>query len=502
MIINCLCIYFSFDLPRFFPEILPMKLYDQIKTYLAHFTDKEIYRLKARVKLLMVKRQLLYTTCQLFCDLSKKNKLAGLNRADFLAKLSKIVKYEITKDDSSELFRDLIDEIEDFLVLGDFKIEKKLRKQRLVTILLKRKEQQLSKEQIQSILKKNSALIGLESRSMQYDLQMLLLTLEKQENRNIVFDTKRSSHLLETYLIASKLKQACILLSYQQTNSALIDDDFTNYIIDYIEKPAQKKLKQEPIIQLYYLNYRLILKGERTDFEELRKLAIGSKNTFSKEEIYELYALLINWAISQIHQQKMEHQELLSLYQEAIDNHGLYVHGQIPVFQYSNIASLGVKLGEFDWVEQFLQDEKHHLDASVIVQNHYYNFNMAKIFFGRNELEKAKETLALIPQFKDVRSECSRRLLQVKIYYELDVDGVFFDILENYLNSFTSYLNEGNRKHLTHVEKFKNFILAMKRLRRCNVHVATEITKFIESLDNLKPLPERIWIKAKAIALL
>ena len=121
------------------------------------------------------------------------------------------------------------------------------------------------------------------------------------------------------------------------------------------------------------------------------------------------------------------------LNQFGLENGSLLENGVISKFIYKNAVSAAIKLKNFTWTRQFLEDYKPLLHAKD--REATYNYNLAVYYLGLNEFDKA-QTLLQNVDLGDLQTNLAGRGLLLRIYYETKA----FDALESLLDSFNVFI--------------------------------------------------------------
>lgn len=263
------------------------------------------------------------------------------------------------------------------------------------------------------------------------------------------------SDQLDLYFILNKLKVACAILTSTQLFGSEYRLDFLPEVINRIEAGEMDGV---PAIRIYYNVYRTLSEpGEEAPFKELKTQIRVHSGLFEPEEIRSIYLLAINYCIKQINRGKRQYlREVLDLYRDALGNQVILENGQLSPWTYKNICSAGLKVRDFDWVDEFLHVYRERVPEPY--RESFFHFNLAELKLARKDYKGVVSLLQPI-QFKDPISALNARITLIKAYFELkDTEGV-----ANQLDNFKQMLRR--KDSLTyHKAHYKNFIRYTRKL--------------------------------------
>ena len=109
-----------------------------------------------------------------------------------------------------------------------------------------------------------------------------------------------------------------------------------------------------PAIAIYYYCYNALTENNEEDFQKLKKQFLAHQHHFPKREMGDVLLLAINFCIKQLNTGKAKYdREAFELYRLGLENGLLLQQNSLSRFAYKNTVALGLRLGEFDWIEHF-----------------------------------------------------------------------------------------------------------------------------------------------------
>jgi hypothetical protein len=143
--------------------------------------------------------------------------------------------------------------------------------------------------------------------------------------------------------------------------------------------------------------------------------------------------------------------ELFGLYDEMIRQDLLYHEGALGAGDAKNIVSLGIRLEEYDWTEQFLESQTDRFHPAL--REAIMAYNRAHIAYARGSLRGALRLLRAV-EFDDLYYDLGAKTLLLKIYYDLDdLEG-----LESLLHAFSTSLRRNKHISTYQLTVHKNLI--------------------------------------------
>ncbi|MBC7775605.1 MAG: hypothetical protein H7246_09215, partial [Phycisphaerae bacterium] len=158
----------------------------------------------------------------------------------------------------------------------------------------------------------------------------------------------------------------------------------------------------------------------------------------------------------------------------------------ITRYTFGNAVAFALKIGEFDWAEQFIEKFQHYLEEKE--RNSIVNFNQSRVFFEKGDYAHAQQLLTQF-EYDDMLFNIIAKTMLLKIYYETDE----YDAFESLLESTRTYLQRKAALDATRKASYKNMISLMKKLLQINIFSKTQKETFRELVQKTNPLAERDW---------
>jgi hypothetical protein len=334
-----------------------------------------------------------------------------------------------------------------------------------------------------------------------YQIERGLFNLKTEnEKKNAKFEIQtelninKISENLDYFYIAEKLRLYCTLLTWKKMYHLDMEMENMAWVI---ENANNEKYIQIPPIQLYNKMKSTYIEGENTNhYFELRQMMKKYIHFFPKEEVKEIYATAISYCINKVNKGDTSfHRENFDLYKETIDNEIFISNNEISVSNFRNIVPIALRVGEFDWAENFIFEYSKYIDEKY--RANAVEFSLARLEFYRKDFNKVLDHLNRV-NYEDVWYNLNAKSILLLAYYELDE----LDALESLLQAFKMYIRR--EKSLTNDRKihYLNLIKFTLNLMKLTYKDKDKLTKLKTEITNTKGVVSKPWLLEKIDILL
>lgn len=327
-----------------------------------------------------------------------------------------------------------------------------------------------------------------------FDLQLQIEVheqIEAAELRNREPNLQQVSDGLDVFYWVEKLRYYCKALNYQRFRSQEYDWQMIEAIL---EKVKQRDFSDFPAISIYYhAAMSLSEPNVETHFRELYRLLQFHKRVIHRNELQDMLVLARNYCIFQLNQGNHSYlRTIFEVYRFEIGEGLILKEGKMPNSTYKNIVTTALLLKELEWLESFLYD----FEEAVSDEAFYYN--LARLRFEQKQYEQTIHLLQLV-EYKEVLLLLSSKALMLQSYYERCSEHPdSFEVgeqLEQYLHSFTAFLNRKKQQLTKHYVYYLNLVDLVKTLWEGNV--AEELEDIGRRIDETAQVAEKIWLREK-----
>ncbi|MEO0728241.1 MAG: hypothetical protein AAFZ63_27080 [Bacteroidota bacterium] len=366
--------------------------------------------------------------------------------------------------------------------------------------LLKRINQQEQKAEKLANSTINSVAKFMESypfRDSSYFLNQFLLHKNFYDYHD--YDTKRGaqsnlneiSEYLDLMYFSEKLRISSEAIQRKNFKVADYNSAFTEELEQHVIQA--QLLERSPAVSLYYQSHKMWTDVDNEEhYFKLKSLIQSSAILFPpKKAINDFYTTAQNYCVKKINSGERQFlNELFELFKMQIDQKLLLTDGKLNPWYFRNIIVVALRLGEYDWVEDFINRFKTELPDSH--KENAVTYNMAQLYFYQKQYDKVLEQLRFV-EYDDMSYNLNSKVMLMLTYYELDE----FDLLDSHLDSFEVFLKR--RKDFT-ADRKQIYIWLIKYTRRLTRIIPGDkkaLQKLKEDIQSTKGVVNANWLLQK-----
>lgn len=305
--------------------------------------------------------------------------------------------------------------------------------------------------------------------------------------KNAAANLQETSDALENWFISEKLHLALAMVAHRAVyKTATYDEGIFEAVLDYTQ--SKNLLGVPAIAAKYYAYMTMIHPAEEQYFDDFENLVLHSAGgAFKKSEMLDLYRIALNYCTAKVNQGNLDYsRRALNFYRSGVETGILLENNVITRYTLGNAVAFALKIGDFEWAEQFIQKFQHHLDEKE--RNSIVNFNQSRVYFEKGDYAQAQRLLTQF-EYDDVHLNIIAKTMLLKIYFETDE----YDTFESLLESLRTYLQRKETLDATRKASYKNMISLMKKLLQLNIFSRAQKETFRELVVKTNPLAERDW---------
>lgn len=316
-----------------------------------------------------------------------------------------------------------------------------------------------------------------------FALQLEQFRFASVGNRSAAHNLQAITDDLDIAYFARKLRQACLMLSHQ----AVYKTAYRFGMLDpLLHQVAHEPVLQVPAVMVYYYCYLALTRPDQPEhFHQLKKLLVEECAKFPPQEIADLYLLAINFCIKRYNEGDRQHlADEFDLYKQGFKHAYLLQNGVLSRFTFRNAITLGLVMGDFDWVERFIHEFKGKLEPRH--RESMLSFNLARLAYARQHYAQALQLLQK-SEYDDLLLNLAAKTVMLKVYFETHEH----DALESHLSAMQRFIH---RKKIMgyHRENYLNTIHFTRKLMEAVDKTAMEALG--EEIAATKSVAEREWL--------
>ena len=287
-------------------------------------------------------------------------------------------------------------------------------------------------------------------------IQMEYATLHARRNEES--NIAEVTAYLDAFYIIKKLQLLCEIRNVKNVLSREHTVMMQEELMEHLEKHAYKDV---PAIGIYYrILMTLTDSTNEQHFKQLQELLLKHAASFTQAELRDVYQYVFNYCIKKINTGNIAYQRtMFETYKIVLEKDILLVRHKLSQWDYKNIVTISLRLGELAWCHKFINAYKDLLVATE--RENAYNYNIAFWHFYKKEYSR---TLHLLQQvnFTDLYYQLDSRVIILKIYVEQEEDEALF----YHLSAFKTFLNRSRLISAYQRTTYKNLIKYTNRMVR------------------------------------
>lgn len=295
---------------------------------------------------------------------------------------------------------------------------------------------------------------------------------------------------LDYYYISKKLKYLCEMFTRQNFLNSSYNTPLLNEVIEFVKK---QDIESYPAIGVYYTVLLTLIEEENEgNYEKLLEMLEKYGECFKQDELRDLYFLAQNYCTKRINKGDTRYlREYFKLSEKLLEKELIYENGYIIPSTFKNIVTVGLRLEEFDWVENFLYTYKEKLAPKY--RENAFIYNLAWLHFFKGEYKKTLRLLNNV-EYMDVYYILDSKILLLKTYYELDDVDAFYSLID----SFYVYLRRNDLISDYQKTICLNFVKFAKKLMRIKLGDKEAAEKLLREIKENQQVASISWLIKKA----
>ncbi|HMQ59233.1 MAG TPA: hypothetical protein PKE06_01125 [Flavilitoribacter sp.] len=310
-----------------------------------------------------------------------------------------------------------------------------------------------------------------------------------ESKREDISNVEEISKNLDFFYFGEKLRLYCEVLSRRK----FVNYEYQIGFIDIILNNLENQYDKPALLNIYYRISKLYTQPENEgNYKELINLLNELGNTVPPIQARdELYMAAQNYCVSKINSGHQNFAyELFSLYKAMLANDIITAEGELPEWFFKNIAAMGLRLREYDWIEKFIFDYQHMLPENV--RSNAVSFNLAQLYFYQKKYDRVIEQLRNV-EYENVMYNLNSKTFLLATYFEMDE----IEPLYSFFDTFRTYLNRRKDIPESRRKPFLDLIRFTKRLTKVTPKDKRAIETLKDEIIKNKNVASRNWLLEK-----
>jgi hypothetical protein len=329
-------------------------------------------------------------------------------------------------------------------------------------------------------------------RNADYYLKKLLsekMALEHGDEHQIDHNEhlQLAADALDVFYVAEKLRYACDIFNYEIVLNIRYQLTHIEDILRWAEEPA---FENAPPVQVYYRLAQLLKNPEEpTWFEQAKQAVERYEPAFPPGELRQVYTLLLNFCTMRINRYNDERfwTEYLDINKLLLKNGLIFDGTDIPPWRYTNLVNVGLKVGQTEWVWDFMHNHRKQLPPEYT--GNVFRYNLAQFHYHQKKHDAAQRALAQV-EFTNVVFNITARSLLIKIYCETNQT----ELLLAYLEATRIFLHRNRLLDATRKRQMRKFVEITTKLAKTAPGDKARLQALLEQLPPVRDVIHRDWL--------
>jgi len=287
---------------------------------------------------------------------------------------------------------------------------------------------------------------------------------------------------LSYYFFSKLLTYYGLALNDKKTYNIDIDMVLFEKLFSYFD---YELFNDSPLIQMYYNIVMIHKTNDKKYFYTVKNLVQKHEKSLIPMRLLNVYISMENFCIWKIGAgEKHFRRELFEIQKLFLDKQIYKVEPFMSHYFYRSVLQNAAKLKEFDWADNFIESYKNELRSDY--REAVYCYCKAYLEAEKNNYEKSLDYLSKL-QTDEVYLKIDLKLLQAKLYYELD----WYDVLNSAIDSIRHLLKSNKFIAENRRSRFSTFIQFLSALN--NTRLKKDEMKIMELKNKIHKTEDLQW---------
>lgn len=295
-----------------------------------------------------------------------------------------------------------------------------------------------------------------------------------------------ADYYLECFYVVQKLKFYVGWLHYQGFRAT---DQVLEVIPGFWEYIESDKFLRVPVIRVYRTMIACFTQPEQENhFQELVNDLEQYANDLPEEDLRECYHTAQNYCALKINQGRTEYYPIFfNLIKDTIQWGVLLENGQISEGVFKNTVTIGLRVNEFSWVENFIREYAPYLPSNI--RENARTFNLANVYSHQKKYDEVIELLRDV-EYSDVVYALGSKLILLRTYYET---GEYL-AMDSLIDSFKIYLRRNKVISKGLKREYGNFLTFLKKISTLHPSNAQVVEKWAKRIRESPHVVSKKWL--------
>ncbi|MEK7256085.1 MAG: hypothetical protein AAB316_15145, partial [Bacteroidota bacterium] len=305
-------------------------------------------------------------------------------------------------------------------------------------------------------------------------------------------------HWLNAFYLSEKLRDACELHQRSKLLNLIFEDSLLEKLVSELEENRQRFADLPPVAVYFHL-YKMLKSNDLALYNQTLEEVRAHENALPKGDLQNVYNYLQNFCIEQINKGNQAFLEkLFGIYRSQLEMELIFLDGYLPEWHFKNIVTTGLRLGEHEWVRQFLENYRQRLHPEAAENAYRYNLAAWNHHLGR--FDEAMRLLLQV-EFTDLRYNLDAKSMLLRTYFDLEEEEALLALTE----AFQQFLKRN--KTLSDFQKrgYFNLLKFTRRAFRLKMSKGfvkvekwlAEVEKLEKDMEEAETIFNQSWLEGK-----
>ena len=290
------------------------------------------------------------------------------------------------------------------------------------------------------------------------------------------------------------------LITFFYSKKEFLTAEYSPNFLDLVLKLSNKEFSKKHIGFKIYLDLLSLQKtsGDCVLFNKVSTLFFENAEMLSVGDRKNIFICLANYCVKSINLEfeGFVHDELLNLYDRALEKKILIYNGQLSDSTFNNIAIAAIRAGKFDYANTFIEEYEQFLGENI--RTTAVRYCKAIICYELKKFDEAIGWLDGANKHSEIRYKIQWRFLFVKIYFEQNKEGGWstYELLESFLDSFSVFLRRNEELSTSKKSTYMDFVKFTKQLMKIHPYSRydqADIAKLRDTIKNSRTIGKQ-WL--------
>lgn len=294
---------------------------------------------------------------------------------------------------------------------------------------------------------------------------------------------------LDCFYLTQKLKYYIAWIQYSGVRTTEKNISLISGFWEYLEEP---KFLEVPIINVYLQIVRCFTDPQQEEyFTGLLESLDKYSGSLTKENLQEGYYIAQNYCALKINQGRTDYYTTyFSLQKKTVQLGLLLENGALSEAVFKNMITIGLRVGEFSWTENFIEEYHPFLPAGI--RENARTFNLANLYSHQKKHARVIELLSNV-EYSDLVYALGSKLILLRTYYE---SGEFL-ALDSLTDSFRIFVRRNKQMSKDLKREYTNFLNFLSKIANISKESPKNIQGLKKKIEDSPFVISKKWLLEK-----